>query len=104
MRPAHSQSRLSNAFQCFQLVGSAEANFASLLSCKRVRMVAASRRKVEFLGPRHGFSMFPIPAGWLDSSQNLEFAAQAYWIPDPKPFPDYETYVQMWLVCERVDF
>ena len=24
--------------------------------------------------------------------------AKAYWIPDPKPFPDYETYVQTWLV------
>ena len=28
--------------------------------------------------------------------------AEAYWIPDPKPHPDYETYVQMRLVCERV--
>ena len=24
---------------------------------------------------------------------------EAYWIPDPKPHPDYETYVQMFLGC-----
>lgn len=26
--------------------------------------------------------------------------SKAYWIPDPKPHPDYETYVQMYLVVE----
>ena len=28
---------------------------------------------------------------------------EAYWIPDPKPHPDYETYVQMFLgasICQ----
>lgn len=32
-------------------------------------------------------------AGWMD---------EAYWIPDPKPHPDYETYVQMLLGSNMV--
>lgn len=51
-------SRLSNISSLVQLDSAwfslvqLEANFASLLSCRRARMVAASRRKVEFLGRR----------------------------------------------------
>lgn len=29
---------------------------------------------------------------------------EAYWIPDPKPHPDYETYVQMLLGSFSVGF